>query len=146
MPGGEGNNERSPWNMAATYNAPEFVEEMWFWYRLRIKLLPYIQKTAQQCAEESRPMMRPLVYEWPDDPSAVNCEDEYLFGDGFLVAPLLEEDAESRPVYLTAGQWIELFTRKKFDGRQIVHAGGNGKLPVFVRAGCEELLKIKNYD
>ena len=88
-------------------------------------------------------MMRPLVYEWPDDPSAVDCEDEYLFGDGLLVAPLLEENAESRAVYLPTGQWIELFTRKKLDGRQIVHAGGNGKLPVFVRADCEDLLKLE---
>lgn len=143
MPGAEGNNERSPWNMAAAYNAPEFVEEMRFWYRLRMELLPYIQKTAWQCAEESRPMMRPLVYEWPDDPNAVNCEDEYLFGDSLLIAPLLDESAESRPVYLPAGQWVELFTRKKFDGRQIVHVGGNGKLPVFARADCEDLLKLK---
>ena len=30
MPGGEGNNERSPWNMAAVYNSPEFVTEMRF--------------------------------------------------------------------------------------------------------------------
>lgn len=35
MPGGEGNNERSPWNLAAAYNAPEFVDEMRFWHKLR---------------------------------------------------------------------------------------------------------------
>lgn len=146
MPGGEGNNERSPWNMAAAYNAPAFMEEMRFWYRLREKLRPYIWQTAQKSAEESRPLMRPLVYEWPDDPNAIDCEDEYLFGDALLVAPLLEENAEDRTVYLPDGQWIDFFTRKKYDGRRSIRAGGNGKLPVFVRAGCEALLKINLYD
>lgn len=146
MPGGEGNNERSPWNMAAAYNAPEFMEEMRFWHRLRMKLLPYIQKTARQCVEESQPMMRPLAYEWPDDPNAVNCEDEYLFGEAMLIAPLLEENAEDRTVYLPEGHWIDFFTCKQYDGRQRIRAGGNGKLPVFVRAGYDDLLKINIYD
>lgn len=146
MPGGEGNNERSPWNMAAAYHAPEFLEEMRFWHRLREKLLPYICETAKNCAEQNKPMMRPLVYEWPDDAAVVNCEDEYLFGDGLLVAPLLDENAESRTVYLPAGEWIDFFTREKYEGKQRISAGGNGRLPVFVRAGCDALLKmnIKN--
>ena len=40
MPGGEGNNERSPWNLAAAYGKPEFVDEMRFWHNLRMELLP----------------------------------------------------------------------------------------------------------
>lgn len=146
MPGGEGNNERSPWNMAAAYNKPEFIGEMRFWHCLREKLLPYIWETAQDCAKQNKPMMRPLVYEWPDDPAAVNCEDEYLFGDGLLVAPLLEEDEEERTVYLPIGEWIDFFTREKHAGRQRIRAGGNGKLPVFVRSGCDDLLTICNND
>ena len=139
MPGGEGNNERSPWNMAATYNAPEFVDEMRFWYHLRMKLLPYIQKTARQCTEEGRPMIRPLVYEWPNDPNVVDCEDEFLFGADLLVAPLLEENAESRMVYLPAGEWIDFFTHETHKGTQFIRAGGDRKLPVFIRAGCATL-------
>lgn len=46
MPGGEGNNERSPWNLAAAYNAPEFVDEMRFWHKLRERLRPYLWETA----------------------------------------------------------------------------------------------------
>lgn len=146
MPGTEGNNERSPWNMAAVHNAPEFVDEMRFWYRLREKLLPYICETAEKCAEQNRPMMRPLIYEWPDDAAVVDCEDEYLFGDSLLVAPLLEENAESRSVYLPAGEWIDFFTGEKHVGLQSISAGGNGKLPVFIRAGCDALLIINTND
>ena len=71
-------------------------------------------------------MMRPLIYEWPDDPYAVNCEDEYFFGDSLLVAPLLEENAESRPVYLPAGQWIDLFSKKNTMADRLFTQEGTG--------------------
>ena len=45
MPGGEGNNERSPWNMAAAYELPEFLDEMRFWHKLRMKLIPSVSYT-----------------------------------------------------------------------------------------------------
>ena len=141
MPGGEGNNERSPWNMAAAYELPEFLDEMRFWHKLRMKLVPYLSKTARECVEESRPMMRPLVYGWPEDRRAAGCDDEFMLGDDLLVAPLLEENAEARQVYLPRGEWIGLFDRKSYAGGQIVTAGGAGRLPVFVRLGSA-LLKI----
>ena len=135
MPGGEGNNERSPWNMAEAFGTPEFLDEMRFWHWLRINLYPYIWDAVQRCVENGQPMMRPLVYDWPDDPLALVCDDEFLFGDGLLVAPLLEENAVSRRVYLPDGEWVGLFDHIHYDGRQSVEAGGDGKLPVFLRAG-----------
>ena len=105
MPGGEENNERSPWNMAAVYNSPEFVTEMRFWHWLRMNLQPYLMATAYRCAAEKVPMMRPLVYEWPRDKAARQVEDEFLLGDAILVAPLLEENQTAREVYLPEGEW-----------------------------------------
>lgn len=135
MPGCEGNNERSPWNMAESYNAPEFLEEMRYWHKLHEALRPYLWETAQNCVRDSKPFMRPLVYEWPHDPVAVQCEDEYLLGENLLVAPLLEENATSRQVYLPEGVWQEFFTGKEYAGGQTIVAGGEGKLPVFSRHG-----------
>ena len=142
MPGGEGNNERSPWNLAAAYGVPEFVDEMRFWHNLRMNLLPYLYSTALDCAEASIPMMRPLVYQWPEDPLAWDCEDEFLLGDSLLVAPLLEENTEKRTVYLPEGQWIGLFDRRAAAGGQAVTAGGDGRLPVFLRAGSGLALRL----
>lgn len=135
MPGGEGNNERSPWNMAESYGAPEFVDEMRYWHKLHEKLRPYLWKTACDCVRDSKPMMRPLAYEWPEDPAAVNCEDAYLLGDDLLVAPLLEENASSREVYLPKGVWRDFFTGTEHEGGCIVTAGADGRLPVFTRNG-----------
>ena len=135
MPGAKGNNERSPWNMADSYNSPDFVAEMRYWHKLHERLHPYLWKTAQACVEESKPMIRPLIYLWPNDTMAINCYDEYLLGDAILVAPLLEENAVSRKVYLPEGIWLNLFDGTEYQGRQTVVAGSNGKLPVFIRKG-----------
>lgn len=125
MPGGEGNNERSPWNMAAVYNSPEFVTEMRFWHWLRMNLQPYLMATAFRCAAEKVPMMRPLVYEWPRDKAARQVEDEFLLGDAILVAPLLEENQTAREVYLPEGEWYAflrenaIMAARRFLRRQI---------------------------
>lgn len=135
MPGAQGNNERSPWNMAESYAAPGFMDEIRYWHKLHEKLRPYLWETAQKCVRESKPMMRPLVYEWPADKMAIHCQDEYLLGDDLLVAPLLEENAVSRRVYLPEGTWFDFFDGKAHQGGRTITAGGNGKLPVFTRNG-----------
>ena len=139
MPGAEGNNERSPWNMEESYAAPGFMEEMRYWHKLHEKLRPYLWKTAQDCAARSKPFMRPLVYEWPKDAMAVNCQDEYLLGEDLLVAPLLEENAVSREVYLPEGIWHDFFDGTEYRGGQTITAGKDGKLPVFTRNGFKLL-------
>ncbi len=135
MPGAEGNNERSPWNMEAAFACPGFAEEMRFWHRLRQRLRPYLEKTAEQCVEQSKPMLRPLVLEWPEDKIAAACEDEFMLGEDILVAPLLEENAQSRRVYLPRGRWRGLFDGREYEGACFYTAGEPGRLPVFTRNG-----------
>ncbi len=137
MPGAEGNNERSPWNMEESYAAPGFMAEMRYWHKLHEQLRPYLWKTAQDCVRDSRLFMRPLIYECPNDVNVVNCQDEYLLGDDLLVAPLLEENATSREVYLPEGVWFDFFDGTEYSGNQTITAGKNGKLPVFTRNGFE---------
>lgn len=137
MPGAEGNNERSPWNMAESYAEPGFMDEMRYWHKLHEALGPYLWKTAQICVRDSKPFLRPLVYEWPNDPMTVNCQDEYLLGDDLLVAPLLEENGVSRQVYLPEGIWHDFFNGTECRGGRPITAGGDGKLPVFTRNGFE---------
>ena len=137
MPGAEGNNERSPWNMEESYAAPGFMDEMRYWHKLHDQLHPYLWKTAQDCVRDSKPFIRPLIYEWPGDENAVNCQDEYLLGNDLLIAPLLEENATSREVYLPDGVWFDFFDGTEYAGNQTITAGKDGKLPVFTRNGFE---------
>ena len=137
MPGAEGNNERSPWNMEESYAAPGFMDEMRYWHKLHEQLGPYLWKTAKDSVRSSKPFMRPLVYEWPNDENVVNCQDEYMLGDDLLIAPLLEEHATTREVYLPEGVWFDFFDGTEYAGNQAITAGKNGKLPVFTRNGFE---------
>ena len=137
MPGAEGNNERSPWNMEESYAASGFMDEMRYWHKLHDQLRPYLWKTAQDCVRDSKLFMRPLIYEWPNDTNAVNCQDEYLLGDDLLIAPLLEENATTRDVYLPDGVWFDFFDGTEYAGNQTITAGKDGKLPVFTRNGFD---------
>lgn len=146
IPGGEGNNERSPWNMAAAYNSPEFVTEMRFWHWLRMNLQPYLIATAFKCVANKVPMMRPLVYEWPQDKAARQVEDEFLLGDAILVAPLLEENQTAREVYLPEGEWYTFFTGKCYHGCQTISTTEDMKFPVFIRSGYAVPLHADSMD
>lgn len=137
MPGAEGNNERSPWNMAQIYNTPEFLDEMRYWHKLHEQLRPYLWETAKRCVKESKPILRPLVYEWPKDSNVLYCQDEYLLGNDLLVAPLLEENAHSREVYLPQGTWTDFFSGKIYTGSQTIIIDAGDKLPVFTRNGFQ---------
>lgn len=137
MPGAEGNNERSPWNMAQIYNEPEFLDEMRYWHKLHEQLRPYLWETAKRCVKESKPILRPLVYEWPEDSNVLYCQDEYLLGNDLLVAPLLEENAHSREVYLPQGTWTDFFSGKIYTGSQTIIIDAGDKLPVFTRNGFQ---------
>lgn len=142
LPGAQGNNERSPWNMASAYNTPEFIDEMRFWHNLRMNLLPYIYSTAMDCEDDYRPMIRPLVYVWPGDPDARAAEDQFMLGDSLMVAPFMEEDARERMVYFPEGGWYNLFSEAYFHGGSHVTVGGDGQIPVFLRAGAAIALNM----
>lgn len=133
MPGAEGNNERSPWNMERAYSLPGFAERVLKWHLLRQELLPYIRETAWRCAEEYRPMLRPLVYYWPEDARAADCGDEFLLGESLLAAPLMEENADRRSVYLPRGRWRDCKSGAEFEGPVETLSGPGGELALFKR-------------
>ncbi|NLL70475.1 MAG: hypothetical protein GX238_05015, partial [Epulopiscium sp.] len=71
---------------------------------------------AYQCSQKGYPMIRTLFFEYPEDPTAWFIEDQYLFGENLLVAPIFEEKAKGRKVYLPEGIWIDYFTLTSYEG------------------------------
>ena len=141
MPGSEGNNERSPWNIALVNLQPEFIDEMRYWHMLRENLLPYIYESAKTAVQESRPMMRPLIYDFQTDQNVIDLEDEYLFGDQLLIAPFIEENITTRKVYLPEGQWYDFFTNKCYEGKQWYISDEESRMPVYVKSGASIPMK-----
>ena len=105
--------------------------------RLRYQLLPYTYSLAYQSYQTGAPFMRALFMDFPHDPNVVNIPDEYMFGPAFLVAPVLEQGATHRSVYLPAGSdWYNYWTNEWIKGGQIIDANAPiDTIPLFVRAG-----------
>jgi alpha-D-xyloside xylohydrolase len=105
--------------------------------RLRYQLMPYTYSLAYGTYQTGAPFMRALFMDFPNDPNVLNLADEYMFGPAFLVAPVTEQGATSRRVYLPAGSdWYNYWTNQRVKGGQTIEvAAPIDTLPLFVRAG-----------
>lgn len=104
---------------------------------LRYRLLPYIYSAVREGTATGLPLMRALWLHYPDDPKAVECDDEYLWGRDLLVAPVVEKEASSRQIYLPRGVWYDFWTHeRKEGGREITREVDLETMPLYVRAGA----------
>lgn len=104
--------------------------------KLRYAMLPYNYTLAYQNASNGAPLMRPLFYVYPNDTAASNVEDEYLWGDNLLIAPVTKKEIASRSIYLPEGKWYEFHSGKEFAGN--IRADFPltiENIPVFAKAG-----------
>jgi alpha-D-xyloside xylohydrolase len=104
---------------------------------LRYQMLPYLYSTAWQVTSKGYSYLRQLSMEAPKDKNTYDISDEFMFGKAFLVAPVLEENATSREVYLPDnGKWIDFWNNKVYEGGQTVKRDTPiDIIPVFVKAG-----------
>lgn len=105
--------------------------------RLRYQLMPYIYSLGYRTYETGAPYMRALFMDFPGDPQVANIGDEYMFGPAFLVAPVTDQGATSRRVYLPAGcDWYNFWSNERFKGGQFIQVSAPiDTIPLFVRAG-----------
>ncbi|MGI8909064.1 MAG: glycoside hydrolase family 31 protein [Rubrobacteraceae bacterium] len=84
--------------------------------KLRQRLLPYLYTLFEECHRTGAPILRPLLFEYPEDETTYTADDEFLFGPAMLVAPITRPGIEHRHVYLPRGTWFHLWTGERFDG------------------------------
>lgn len=107
------------------------------WIERRYRLLPYLYTALWRCAQTGVPMVRPLVLGFQDEPTTHDLDDQFLCGDHLLVAPVTEEGATSRSVYLPAGAWYDVWRDQVVRGPARVEvAAPLERIPVFARAGA----------
>jgi len=104
---------------------------------LREKLKPYLRVLNRAAHERGAPPMRPLVYDFPADLAAANRADEFMLGPDLLVAPVVEQGATTRRVYLPAGvAWVDAWSGEEITGGQTVEAAAPlERIPVYWREG-----------
>jgi alpha-glucosidase len=116
---------------------PETERIMRKYLELRYRLMPYIYTAARETAETGLPMMRAMWLHHPDDPAAVARGDQFYWGRDILVAPVLEQGARSRRVYLPTGAWFDFWTAERVDGgRDVDRSVDLETTPLYVRAGA----------
>jgi len=116
---------REPWE----YDE-EFADEFRKTVELKYKLMPYVYAQAKLCSQEGYPMVRTLFFEYPEDPTSWLIENQYMFGEDILVAPLLE-DEPTRTVYLPPGLWTDYQSGETYEGNTWHHISA-GEVPVVV--------------
>ena len=109
---------------------------------IRENLRDYIREGMKTASMNGTPIMRPLFYDFPDDKECWNVEDEYMFGPELLVAPVMQEGATVRELYLPAGtSWTDANTGIKYEGGQKVSVAAPLEIiPVMIKEGSS--LKI----
>ncbi len=101
--------------------------------KLRYRLLPYIYSHAYNATQTGLPMMRAMVLEFQDDPSTYELQDQYMFGDALLVAPVCKP-INQRIVYLPKGSWYDYETGNEYTGPNYLHIEPALEvLPLYVR-------------
>jgi alpha-D-xyloside xylohydrolase len=90
--------------------------------------MPYIYAHAKDSSARGFPMLRPLFFEYPNDPGSWSIEDEYLFGADLLVAPMFES-GDRRKVYVPPGKWIDYQSGRVYEGAKW-HVIAAGQIPV----------------
>lgn len=117
---------------------PGFDQELLDLYRiytrLHLQLWPYAWTLAQQIALTGRPLQRPMGLAYPELQEHPN--DQYMFGEDLLVAPVVERGQTSRSVLFPAGLWVDWWSGSTLEGgaRRDVDAP-LGKLPLYLRQG-----------
>ena len=120
-----------PWNYGPEAQAiiAECLKE-------RYRLLPYIKECADRVSSEGYTLMRPLVFDFADDPEALQQQYEYMFGPKLLISPVTEPGVTEWQTYLpkNAGGWDDYRTGQHYEGGQTVTTPVTlAHIPVFVR-------------
>jgi alpha-glucosidase len=103
--------------------------------KLRQRLLAYLYGLFEECHRTGAPILRPLLFEYPEDETTYTADDEFLLGHAILVAPIVRPGIEHRHVYLPAGSWFHLWTGDRTDGPAHVLAHAPlGQPAVYVKA------------
>ena len=103
--------------------------------KLRESLRAYTRKLMKEAHEKGTPIMRTLFYQFPKDSNCWEIEDEYMYGDKYLIAPVLNAGQKIREVYLPDGwKWKEMESGAIYTGGQMVNVDCPIEImPVFIK-------------
>lgn len=128
---GKGSRRQEPWQFGEPWLS--LIRSA---LELRYQLLPYLYSLAKLASERGDPLLRPLLYAYPEDPQTWQIHDQCLLGPDLLAAPVLRPGQSRRAVYLPAGAWQDFWTGKRYQGQEwILCETPLAQMPLFQRCG-----------
>lgn len=128
----EGNNAVEPWMFGeiTEKNTKAAIE-------LKYQLFPYLYTYARKAHDTGLPITRGLFMEYPDDENTAKINDQFLFGEELLVAPVLKKGERVKKVYLPEGEWIDFNNKQTtyLGGQTIAYQAPLTTIPIFVKKG-----------
>lgn len=118
---------------------PKVYEICKKYMEIRYRIKPYVKELMRAAHEKGTPVIRPLFYDFHEDKTAWQVDDQYMFGPDVLVAPILYPNMERREVYLPEGtEWKNAWTGEEFQGGQTIEVEAPiDIIPLFLRKGAE---------
>lgn len=131
--------KREPWHY------PEIAPIIKRWWKLRYHLIPYIIQQSEMACQSGLPIVQALIFHHPNDRQCWHIDDEYYFGNEFLVCPVMN-DKGIRDIYLPDDEWINFFTGERMEGGKWYDAVKTplDLMPVFVHPNAT--IPIYPYD
>lgn len=126
-----GSREQEPW---AFDKITEDINRKYI--KLRYTLIKYLYDMMYKCENSGEPIIRPLLFNYQNDKRTYEINDEFNFGDNILVAPVVEQGARQRLVYLPKGDnWIDYWTGEEHEGgKYIIKDAPLDICPIFIKA------------
>ena len=128
--------KREPWHY------PTIAPIVKRWWKLRYRLIPYIIEQSELACRGGLPIVQALLIHHPNDRQVWHIDDEYYFGNEFLVCPVMNAE-NRRDIYLPEGQWVHFLTGERLEGGRWYDnvEVPLDEMPVFVRPDA----RIKMY-
>lgn len=130
-------NNKQPWVWGEPYTSYNRT-----YLKLKQRLTPYMYTYAQKSYDNGSPIMRGMLWDYPQDKFTLgkNTEYQFMLGDYFLVAPVYEDAEVRHGIYLPDEKqvWIDYITGEKYLGGKVINnfKAPLWKLPVFVKGGA----------
>lgn len=97
------------------------------WFRnvvnLRYALIPYIYSEFMKAALSGGMYMMPLSFAYPEDERAARVEDQLIVGESIMLAPVYQQNADGRSVYLPEDMKLIRFRSCEDYTEEILSAG-----------------------
>ena len=127
--------EREPWFFGEAGSI--YYDTILKFIRLRYRLLPYIYSLSAKVTFENYTILRLLAFDFSEDKTACGIDDQYMFGNCFMVCPVTKPNCKSRRIYLPKGKvWYDFWTNTSYEGGIFIdYDTPIDVIPLFVAGG-----------